>query len=414
MLGILLSGTISYNFAQDISWRKTTLNKLVFLKLLLIGLLFSTVACDSEGRTARKLAEDSRLAQERALAKESDSNLTFNDVTLDKVDDLGRPLWKIKAKQAVYSNDKKDAKIQNPVGDLFQDGKVVYQVSGLTGEIKEDGKQMFLKGQIVATDMQNGVVLRGNELEWRPEEDLLIVRNQLTGTHKQAQASAQEARAFSREKRIEFIGQVVAKAIDPPLIMRTEKLFWQVQEQKMFSDRFIQIDRYNGQNITDRATGDRGEVDLKNKIAKLGKNGQITFSEPAMQIASNAIIWNLNTKIVSSNQPVTIYQKAEQITLIANQGRVELTPKIAYLVGGVQGTGQKPPSNLRTDQMTWYLETQKFAANGNVFYQQNDPPLTLNGPQAFGQLKEQKIVITGNGDKAPVVTQIVPQGVERQ
>lgn len=385
-------------------------DKKILLNLFSICLLFGTLACESEGRTAKKLAEDSKLAQERALTKESDSNLTFNDVTLDKVDDAGRPLWKIKAKQAVYSNDKKDAKIQNPIGDLFQDGKVVYQVSGLTGEIKEDGKQMFLKGQIVATDMQNGVVLRGNELEWRPDEDLLIVKNQLTGTHKQAQASAQEARAFSREKRIEFMGQVVAKAIDPPLIMKTEKLFWQVQEEKMFSDRFVQIDRYNGQNITDRATGDRGEVDLKNKIAKLGKNGQVTFAEPAMQIASNAIIWNLNTKIVSSTQPVTIYQKAEQITLIANQGRVELTPQIAYLVGGVQGTGQKPPSNLRTDQMTWYLETQKFAANGNVFYQQNDPPLTLNGPQAFGQLKEQKIVITGNGDKAPVVTQIVPQG----
>ncbi|MFB2880213.1 LPS export ABC transporter periplasmic protein LptC [Aerosakkonemataceae cyanobacterium BLCC-F46] len=392
------------------SLRKITLNKLIFLKLILIGLLFGMVACDSEGRTARKLAEDSRLAQERALAKESDSNLTLNDVILDKVDDSGRTLWKIKAKQAVYSNDKKDAKILSPIGDLFQDGKLVYQVSGQTGEIKEDGKQMFLKGQIVATDIQNGVVLRGNELEWRPEEDILIVRNQLTGTHKQVQASAQEARAFSRAKKIEFIGQVVAKAIDPPLIMKTEKLFWQVQEQKMFSDRFTQIDRYNGQKITDRATGNQGEVDLKNKIAKLGKNGQVTFDEPPMQIASNAIVWNLNTKIVSSNQPVTIYQREQQITLNASQGRVELTPQIAYLIGGVQGTGQKPPSNLRTDEMTWYLETQQFAANGNVFYQQTDPPLTLNGPKAFGNLKEQKIAITGNGNNSPVITEIVPQG----
>lgn len=380
------------------------------LKLLLLSLLFGIVACDNEGKTAKKLAEDSTIAKERALAKESDSNLTLNDVTLDKVDDSGRTLWKIKAKQAVYSNDKKNAQVQSPTGDLFQDGKLVYQVSGQTGEIKQDGEQVFLKGQIVATDMQNGVVLRGNELEWRPKEDILIVRNQLTGTHKQAQASAQEARAFSRAKRIEFIGQVAAKAIDPPLLMKTEKLFWQVPEQKMFSDRFIQIDRYDKEKITERATGNQGEVDLKNKIAKLGKNGQVTFLEPQMQIASNAIVWNLNTKIVSSNQPVTIYQKEQQITLIGSQGRVELTPKIAYLIGGVQGIGQKPPSNLRTDQMTWYLETQQFAANGNVFYQQTDPPLTLNGPKAFGQLKEQKITITGNGNNSPVVTHIVPQG----
>jgi LPS export ABC transporter protein LptC len=387
---------------------KITLNIKTFFQLVLIGLLCSLVACDGEGRTAKRLAEDSRLAQERALAKESDSNLTLNDVTLDQVDSTGRPLWKIKAKQAVYSNDKKNAKIQNPLGDLFQDGKIVYQVSGQTGEIKEDGKQIFLKGEIVATDIQNGVVLRGNELEWRPDEDILIVRNQLTATHKQAQGSAQEARAFSRAKKIEFIGQVAVKAIDPPLLMKTEKLFWEVEEQKMYSDRFMQIDRYTAQKITERATGDRGEVNLKTKIAKLGTNGQVTFSEPPMKIGSNALVWNLDTKIVTSDQPVTINQIEQQIILIASKGRVELTPQIAYLAGGVQGTGQKPPSNLRTDQMTWYLESQKFEAIGNVFYQQTDPPLTLNGPKAFGQLKEQTIVITGNGNDSQVITHIVP------
>jgi len=371
-------------------------------------LLFGIAACNPEGNTARKLAEDSRLAKEKALAKESDSSLILNDVTLDQVDAQGRPLWKMKAKQAVYSNDKKIAKIQHPIGDLFQDGKKVYQVTALEGELQQDGKQIFLKGQIVATDLQNGIVLRGNELEWRPQEDILIVRHQLTGTHKQAQASAQEARAFSRAKRIELFGQVVAKAIDPPLIMRTEHLIWQTQEEKMFSDRPVQIDRYSQQNITDRATANQGEVDLKNKIAKLIKNGQVISSDPPLLLASNLIVWNLNAKTVVSDQPVTVQHRVQQITVTASQGRVDLQPQIAYLFGGVQGGGQKPPSKLRCDRMTWYLTTQKFAADGNVFYQQSDPPLILNGPKAFGELKEQTIIITGNGNGSQVVTEIVP------
>ena len=46
----------------------------------------------------------------------------------------------------------------------------------------------------------------GNELEWLPKEDVLVVRNNLTGENKQVTASAKEARVFSRAKRMELFG----------------------------------------------------------------------------------------------------------------------------------------------------------------------------------------------------------------
>jgi len=55
-------------------------------------------------------------------------------------------------------------------------------------------------------------VLRGNELSG-DQSDLLIVRNQVTGTHRQVQAVAQEARVFSRAARIERGGG--SKATNP-------------------------------------------------------------------------------------------------------------------------------------------------------------------------------------------------------
>ena len=85
---------------------------------------------------------------------------------------------------------------------MFQDGKAVYQITAKEGEIEQNGEQLFLKGNIVATYPRNNLVLRGNELEWLPKKDLLIVRNKITGTHPQVQAVAQEARVFSRTGRI--------------------------------------------------------------------------------------------------------------------------------------------------------------------------------------------------------------------
>jgi lipopolysaccharide export system protein LptA len=105
---------------------------------------------------------------------------------------------------------KKQLGLRIQAGDLFQDGKVVLQVSADSGEIEEDGQKVFLKGQITATDTRNGAVLRGDELEWRPKEDLLVVRNNLKGNHPQLQATAKEGRYFTRKQQVELLGQVAA------------------------------------------------------------------------------------------------------------------------------------------------------------------------------------------------------------
>ena len=122
--------------------------------------------------------------------------------------------------------------------------------------------------------------MQGNELEWRPQEDLLIVRNQLNGSHKQLQAVAQEARVKTREQRIEFSGKVVANSTDPQLQMRTEHLIWQIKEEKLIGDRPVQIDRYKNNQITERGNGNAAEVNLKTKIATLKQQCPTRITRP--------------------------------------------------------------------------------------------------------------------------------------
>lgn len=364
---------------------------------IIVALLCGLVACGDQNRTVKKLAQDTSSVQK------FESNLTFNDVTLEQANDQGLTVWKVKAKQATYSKDKKVAQVQNPSGELFQDGKVVYHITAQQGEIQQDGKRLFLKGQIVATDPQNGVVLRGNELEWRPQEDLLIVRNQLSGTHKQVQAVAQEARVFSRASRMELQGRVVANSTDPHLQMRTEHLIWQIREQKLIGDRPVQIDRYKGKAITDTATANSSEVNLKTKIATLKQNAQLRLLDPPLQVFSNLMTWNLNTETMTADQPVRVLHSQEQLTLTANQGRMDLQQKIVYLTGNVYGVGQRRQS-LKATQMTWYVPSKLVEAEGNVVYRQVEPPVSFTGQKAVGKLQEQNIVVSGGR----VVTEIIP------
>jgi LPS export ABC transporter protein LptC len=339
---------------------------------------------------------------------QKESNLTFFDVTLEQADEVGRPIWKVRAKQAKYTKEKQIGEAETPYGELYQDGKVVYQVQAQQADIAQDGKQLFLKGKIIATDPRNGVVLRGNELEWRPKEDLLIVRNQLNGTHKQLQAIAQEARVTTRSERVEFSGGVVANSLEPQMQMRTEHLIWRIKEEKLIGDRPVQMDHYKNNQITDRGRGDAAEVNMKTKIATIKKNAQIELLDPPVQIASNVMTWNLNTETVTTNSPVRVFHRAENLLVTANQGEMKIPQKSVYLTGNVYGVGQRRQS-LKSNTLTWYLDNQLVEAQGNVVYRQIDPAFAFTGEKASGNLQAETIVVTGGTSGNKVVTEIIPQ-----
>lgn len=367
--------------------------------VMLSFLLFS---CAYQTQTVEKPTKDTSVNNESAQAVER--NLTFNDVTLEQSDPAGRPFWRVKAKQATYSKDRKVAQVDSPNGQLYQDGKPLYYITAQTGEIEQDGEKLFLKGNIVAKNPERNLVLRGNELEWRPKQALLIVRDRLTGNNPQVQVVAQEAQVFSRAERIELYGGVQATSNDPSLQMRTERVTWLYQQQKLIGDRPIQIDRYENKKITDRGTANSGEVNLKTKVATFRQNAQVSLLQPPMQLTSNSLSWNMNTEIVTADQPVRIVHRQQQTTVTANSGRMDLQKQVAYLSGNVKGVGQQRQT-LRANTLTWNIPTQEMEAQGDVFYSQANPKASFKGQKAQGNLQQQNIVVSGGR----VLTEIVPQ-----
>ena len=365
---------------------------------LLIGL----VGCGGQNPNANKPSSSPTSGQD------SQTNLTLFGGILEQADEEGRQLWKVSAKQVKYNKETQAGQVESPYGELYQDGKIVYKVTAQQADIKQDGKQLFLKGKIVATDPVNGVVLQGNELEWRPKEDLLIVRNQLNGTHKQLKAIAQEARVKTREQRMEFSGGVVANSVEPPLQMRTEHLIWQIKDEKLIADRPVQMDRYINNQITDRGRGDTATVNLKTKIATVNKNAQIEILEPSMQIASNSMTWNFQSEVITTNAPVRVFHRAENVTVTANQASMKIPQKTVYLTGNVNGIGQRGQS-LKSKTLTWFLDKKLVEALGDVVYRQVDPPLTFTGEKAVGNIEAENLVVSGGKNSGRVVTDIIPQ-----
>lgn len=366
---------------------------------LAVALLAFSSACRQSNSGVEQIARDS------AKAQQVDSDLSFDDITLEQADEQGRLLWKVSSERATYSQDKQLAEAINPKGELYKDGKPIYRVQGQRGRLQQNGERIFLMGQIVATDLKSGAVLRGNEMEWQPKEGLLIVRNNLTGTHPQLKATAKEAHLSEKDRRLLLLGGVTINTKDPDLELRAERLSWKIDEQRIVSNLPIQIQRFEEGEVVDTATGNRAEVNLKTKVALLQRNAQVTLAQPALKVNGNSLLWNFAQSILKATEPFTVAERQQQIMTTADRGRLELKPQIAYFNGNVHAVGQRNGAQLKSDRLTWNIRTRQLQADGTVNYRQSSPPLNITGPRAVGNLESQNVAVGGGRVRMEIVPQ---------
>ncbi|MEM8610916.1 MAG: LPS export ABC transporter periplasmic protein LptC [Cyanobacteria bacterium P01_H01_bin.105] len=373
----------------------------VFLAVIVVAVR----TCQSSGDTLESI-------QNRERADQSEAELTLRDVTLEQPDDNGGLLWRVKAKTATYSPDRRLANLKSPEGELFQDGKLLYKVKADQGEIREDGKSIFLQGNIVAISPDNQLTLKGNSLEWTPDEDLLLVRDTISGDHPRLQATAQEARLFNRAQRLELLRGVVAKTQQEPWMgFTSEKLVWQLDAEKLETDTPLKVEQYvskEDSTVTDRLVGKQGEFDLTQQQATLRQQVQLNAIDIPLQTNSNIAVWNVTPGTVIIDDPVQIQYPKRKIIANSNKARLNLTTEILVLNGNVRSVDRERQSLLTADQLTWNIKTQDVNGQGNVSYSQQDPAATVNGDRAVGNLDRQTVVVTGRD----VITEIVPSGIE--
>ncbi|MBT9311456.1 LPS export ABC transporter periplasmic protein LptC [Leptothoe kymatousa] len=379
--------------------------RFTIIAALIAVIVVAVRTCQSSGDTLESI-------QNQEPTEQTEPELTLKDVTLEQPGENGGLLWRVKAKEATYSPDRRLASLKSPEGELFQDGKVIYKVKADQGEIREDGKSIFLQGNIVATSPDEDIVLKGKSLEWIPEDDLLMVKDSIVGEHPQLSATAQEARLFNKTKRLELFGGVVANTTEEPWMgFKSDKLVFLLDENKLQTDVPVQMERYvakKDKTVTDRLVGNQGEFDLTKQQALLQQQVQMNALKLPLQANSDEALWEVADGIVVLKQSVKIEHPKRKLTANAMQGRLNLDSQMLLLDGKVQAVSKDRQSLLLADQLTWNIQTQDVDGRGNVSYSQQDPAATVNGDRAVGNLERQTVVVTGNN----VVTEIVPLGVE--
>ncbi|PNW43765.1 UNVERIFIED_CONTAM: LPS export ABC transporter periplasmic protein LptC [Euhalothece sp. KZN 001] len=370
----------------------------------LIGVLFlSLSACNNNQSSPNSQSESN--PEEEVI----EERLILENATLNQVNSDGETLWKLEVKKAVYRQDQEKAELEAVKGELYQDGNIFLQIEANQGEIIDNGKQINLQGEVVATDPRNGAVLKSEKLEWSPEDQLLVIPQPLTGSNPRFNVSADQGKYYTGQEELELIGNVEGVADEPPLRLKGKQLNWLIPEDVVQTNQSLQVDRYDleTETITDQVTANSGKVNLDQKMVFLKDNVEFKSSDPPLQAASNAITWDVEKKLLRSEKPIKVVQNEDKITLTGNQGQIDLETEIARFQGGVKGVSESNQAVLFANRLQWNLPTQEMTAKGDVIYQQTNPSLTSKGEEATGILQNKNIVVKGSKQER-VTTEIVP------
>jgi LPS export ABC transporter protein LptC len=337
-----------------------------------------------------------------------EAKLQLENLSFEQVDKQGKPMWKVRAQQGVYAPDRKRAKVTNLDGDLYQDGRVVVHITAKTGEVEQEGEKVILRGDVIAKETRNQLILIGQEVEWQPRSDLLVIRDRVQANEPKFQVNANEGKYISRKQQLDLAGKITAFSVDPRLAMQTEHLTWLVKDRKVIGDRSTQMQHYRGDRITDRVTANSFSTALDRKVINLQGKVQLNATNPPIQVNGESFSWNVDRELVTADRPLTIVHQQEAVTFTANGGELDLHQSTATLTGNTTGVSARNQAKLRSDRLIWQITSQQLVGTGNVVYQQIDPIVKFTGTRGVGKLQDRSIVVSSDG-KQQVQTEFIPK-----
>ncbi len=365
--------------------------------LLLVLLLVIFVGCQTSPPNLKPKPEPEPKSTEKTRL---DTQLLLNNAILEQSNRQENTVWKIRADTITYSEDKKIANLSQVVGNLLQDGKIILQISANRGEVRDNGNVIVLKEDVIASDPRNQSTIESNIVEWRPQENLLLIEDSLKGIHSNLEITAKSGKYFTDRESLEIQGNVIATTDKPALQLTSDRLTWNVAQNQLKSPGAVEIVSFDkDETVTDKLVSDRAEVNLTQNIATLYNNVEFISLQPKLQAATDFFTWNYQKRIGKTDRPIEILARDRQTSLTGNAGEIDLRQQIAKLQDGVRGINQQKQSELYARQLTWKIDTEEITATDNVIYEQADPKARLTGEKAVGTLSNNNIVVTSDGKK---------------
>jgi LPS export ABC transporter protein LptC len=193
-----------------------------------------------------------------------------------------------------------------------------------------------------------------------------------------------QATVLEQGETLDIQGRLIATDLQDKTRITTQSLLWRPQQQELILKGNLEFQQPKLQAKAQEAT-----IRLRDNHLALRKKVQVTNQKPALNITGEALDWEWQKGQIQALQPVQIIHPPQQLVVKAGRGQMDFQNQVLRLTQGVDAVNQR--GQLRAQEVEWRIPAQEVTAVGNVFYRQNDPPLTVTGSRADGNLATRQI-----------------------
>jgi LPS export ABC transporter protein LptC len=193
-----------------------------------------------------------------------------------------------------------------------------------------------------------------------------------------------QATVLEQGETLDIQGRLIATDLQDKTRITTQSLLWRPQQQELILKGNLEFQQPKIQGKAQEAT-----IRLRDNHLALRKKVQVTNQKPALNITGEALDWEWQKGHIQALQPVQIIHPPQQLVVKAGRGQMDFQNQVLRLTQGVDAVNQR--GQLRAQEVEWRIPAQEVTAVGNVFYRQNDPPLTVTGSRADGNLATRQI-----------------------
>ena len=147
--------------------------------------------------------------------------------------------------------------------------------------------------------------------------------------------------------------------------MQAQELNWQWDQDLIDSPQPLQVEQFENESITDVVVGQSGSLKLDEQVVNLEGDVQMQLLDIPLNVASEALEWQVDQQQVAINQPVEMVHPDENVVVNARQGRMKSRKPGDFFTGDVVAQGQRNQAQMTSDQLTWNVQQQTLLAEGN-------------------------------------------------
>ena len=181
----------------------------MYRKIVILLTILLISGCQNQNQSLDNNAENSN--------QEVQSGIILSDATIEQSNNDGENFWRLKVGKVTYSEDNKNAIIEDITANLLQNGEIVLKISAENGEVLNDGEEINLMGEIIAFDTRNDMEVRGEKLNWKPEQNYFTLQENIEIIHEQIRLVTQEAEYNTATQVLQLNQEITANTSEPQL-----------------------------------------------------------------------------------------------------------------------------------------------------------------------------------------------------